>query len=62
MIWLAELMPLCFVRWYSVKHMERVSGLAAARHAYVNPRPGVLFVVPYAGNQCTKEEAEREVR
>lgn len=38
MRWIAEIMPLCFVRWYARRNCELFS---VGRKSMANPRPGV---------------------
>lgn len=40
MSWLAELLPLWFVRWYSDEHCERFN---IGHHIMTCPRPGVFI-------------------
>lgn len=42
MTWLAELLPLCFVRWYAKRHMERFS---IGKLVVVQARHDTLFVI-----------------
>jgi len=42
MSWLAELMPLFFVRWYALRYCERVR---VGNVSYARVRPGVLVEV-----------------
>jgi len=42
MTWLAELLPLCFVRWYAQRCLERKR---AGPRLFTRPRPGIQIDV-----------------
>jgi hypothetical protein len=42
MRWIAEILPLCFVRWFALKKLER---LAIGEYVVTNPRAGIFVVV-----------------
>ena len=48
MSWIAELLPLCFVRWYSNWVLERYRDNQLIEHVpkyFANPRPGIWVEV-----------------
>jgi hypothetical protein len=44
MNWLAEIMPLFFVRWYANRYCERFQ---LDGSVYTDPRPGVLIQINF---------------